>query len=305
MPEVPWAKKRCIVCLSEEILTVEHVIPAGVGGRLCARFLCKNCNNILGHRVDATVQKNASVRLAIRALKTTLPKLFLRIETGQNYSINLGGQTVASKMSKLGDLAEASVAGGSIVVPERSQTKHISNILKRAGCNEDAICVALQLAEDAPFDQKTEIAPGIRIVKWMAPDSFPVLQTTPFPALAALKMSFESLALGLGAHIYDDFLTITNVQTALQAFDVQFAERHVSFHLATSDYLPFHGIHLKGVDDNVEVQIRLFGKIAILCKFPNISADWLDVVYTQSLETTDFSVADLRDVPPPNPHPEA
>lgn len=301
MPEVPWVERRCVICLIQEPITLEHIIPNGIGGRLCAQILCKNCNDQFGHRVDATLQKAPTIRLAIAALKQKVPKLYSQIETGQMHVLNLGAQKVTSKMSKLGDLTETSAADGSLIVPERSQTKHISNILKRAGHSNDVIRDALQQAQEAPYGEKVEIVAGIQILKWQSVESSPVLQGTNFPALAALKMSFESLTLGLGSHIYEDFSTLSDVRTALMTLDEQFAMRHIAVHFTEGDYQPFHGIHLKGVDDNIEVQIRLFGKIAILCKFTKISATWLDVVYTQSLGSADFSVRNLFDQSAPKP----
>ena len=58
-------------------MTAEHIIPEQIGGKLSARFLCKPCNDHLGHGVEPAVKKDPSIRLAVEYLKVQLPKQIL------------------------------------------------------------------------------------------------------------------------------------------------------------------------------------------------------------------------------------
>lgn len=43
----------CFLCSEARSLTTEHIIPQSLGGKLKANIYCKECNNTLGHSVDA------------------------------------------------------------------------------------------------------------------------------------------------------------------------------------------------------------------------------------------------------------
>jgi hypothetical protein len=50
-------KTRCFVCTEPRALTVEHVIPQAIGGRLKARLYCKICNEAFGDDLDEEISK--------------------------------------------------------------------------------------------------------------------------------------------------------------------------------------------------------------------------------------------------------
>lgn len=49
---------QCFACKKFKDLTVEHVIPQALGGRLKAKLYCKDCNNTFGHELDDILTKN-------------------------------------------------------------------------------------------------------------------------------------------------------------------------------------------------------------------------------------------------------
>ena len=49
-------------------LTDAHVIPASVGGRLSAHFLCRGCNSRLGAEVEAPLLSDPSIRVCVEAM---------------------------------------------------------------------------------------------------------------------------------------------------------------------------------------------------------------------------------------------
>ena len=47
----------CFACEKPHTLTLEHIIPESIGGRLKARLYCKTCNNTFGHSLDDEISK--------------------------------------------------------------------------------------------------------------------------------------------------------------------------------------------------------------------------------------------------------
>src|SRR5437867_1389851 len=62
---VPWPYDRCILCLADAPLTVEHIIAEQIGGKLTVPFLCKPCNDRLGHGVEAFIKNDPTILLAV------------------------------------------------------------------------------------------------------------------------------------------------------------------------------------------------------------------------------------------------
>jgi len=50
-------KSLCFICKELQTLTLEHIIPQAVGGRLKARLYCKTCNDTFGHALDDEISR--------------------------------------------------------------------------------------------------------------------------------------------------------------------------------------------------------------------------------------------------------
>ena len=57
-----WTTLRCIICSSEDEITKEHLIPEHLGGKITAKFLCRECNSTLGHRVESDTLQDPIIR---------------------------------------------------------------------------------------------------------------------------------------------------------------------------------------------------------------------------------------------------
>ena len=73
--------KKCIFCLEEKPLTIEHVFPESIGGKLTIPFVCKDCNSKLGTAIDGKFQKVLPIELerqnyGITGKKGHLPDVF-------------------------------------------------------------------------------------------------------------------------------------------------------------------------------------------------------------------------------------
>jgi hypothetical protein len=78
--KVPWPFARCVLCLREPDeadeqtwLTDAHIIPASVGGRLSAPFLCRRCNSRLGAEMEAPLLADPGIRGCIERVANDLP----------------------------------------------------------------------------------------------------------------------------------------------------------------------------------------------------------------------------------------
>ncbi len=50
-------KNNCYACAEPRPLTVEHIIPQAIGGKLKARLYCKECNESFGETLDDEISK--------------------------------------------------------------------------------------------------------------------------------------------------------------------------------------------------------------------------------------------------------
>lgn len=50
-------KTTCFICKKPQPLTLEHIIPQSIGGRLKAKLYCKICNDTFGHELDDEISK--------------------------------------------------------------------------------------------------------------------------------------------------------------------------------------------------------------------------------------------------------
>jgi uncharacterized protein YbaR (Trm112 family) len=50
-------KTKCYACVEPRPLTVEHIIPQAIGGKLTARLYCKECNETFGSDLDNEISK--------------------------------------------------------------------------------------------------------------------------------------------------------------------------------------------------------------------------------------------------------
>ena len=47
----------CFICKKYRTLTIEHIIPQSIGGKLKEKLYCKKCNGTLGHTLDDEISK--------------------------------------------------------------------------------------------------------------------------------------------------------------------------------------------------------------------------------------------------------
>ncbi|MBW2174123.1 MAG: hypothetical protein JRF64_05675 [Deltaproteobacteria bacterium] len=76
----------CFACLEKKELTLEHVLPQAIGGRLKVRIYCKECNDTFGRQLDHEVSRCFSGFATTLGIKrergTTRPYEVEDVETG-------------------------------------------------------------------------------------------------------------------------------------------------------------------------------------------------------------------------------
>ena len=81
----------CFGCKKEALLTLEHIIPQAIGGRLKAALLCEDCNSTTGRQIDAALtdqlRRFATILNVRRERGENQPFRVTQVETGTEYKI--------------------------------------------------------------------------------------------------------------------------------------------------------------------------------------------------------------------------
>lgn len=293
--EVPWKHSRCIICLSEDQLSLEHLIPKSLGGNLTCRFVCNSCNSRIGHLFEGKAKADPSIqRLAVK-LAEKLPALAKRLTDRQPYvSMGPGGKSAGYLKDGYFVTRSQTLEDGSLIQDTPRAMKSIRSMLKRAGSEEVSIAESLSRFESAPDNTLVPLAHGLEAIKWSIEHVEPSLDGPLLPQLVPLKSAYEFMALHLGSAIYDEVPALRAVRTALSGGKVD--QEHLlieRLHAQTSKLI--HGIAFEGNAPYAKVQIRLFGQLAFRIHFRTLSIEGSRFVYTHDLESNTEHVANLSE----------
>ena len=292
--EVPWVEDRCILCLQHDSLTLEHIIPESLCGRLTSRFLCHGCNSTLGNRLEHAARSDPSVRIAGDRLASNIPELARRLAENQRY-IGESQAGLSPGYIRDGDFCIFSkkLSNGSIVQPTNEARNTVEKILKKEDYYHLPIQDALKKIDEAPENKKVEVAPGLEIVKWRIDRIQPDFNKSPLMnPLVPLKVAYEFIACHLGKAIYEDIPSLADIRRALVSLDPDTGPFRVE-RLHAENYKPLHGICFEGNDPYASVQIRLFGWLAFRVNFLRFAVAGPRFVYTHCL---DSGIEDIREI---------
>lgn len=108
------------------------MIPRSLGGRLTASFLCKSCNDDLGHRIEALARTDPAVTLAIRDFEAIHPEQARRVAEGMSLIVHSeGGSSKARRQG--GDIRIRShqLPDGSLVQPTDDARETVRRMLEK------------------------------------------------------------------------------------------------------------------------------------------------------------------------------
>lgn len=291
--QVPWTHSRCIVCLEVEGLTIEHLIPAAIGGRLTARFLCKRCNSRLGHLLEQEVKTDPTVRLLVGSMRARIAAVAEKIEAGQRYEVK-GQGPPSTALLKGGQLRvrAARLSDGCLIQDTRQAATTIEKMLRRDGMLEEEITAAMDRFNAAPENARVELSPSLAAVKWSVERLEPSLDGSLLDPVVPVKTAYEFLALHLGGAIYERAPCLDAIRAALATGSID--ERHIQVdRLHAAEAKPFHGIAFEGNSPYAKVQVRLFGKLAFRVHFKLLSVGGSRASYTHDLESNEEDVVEM------------
>lgn len=285
---VPWEGEKCIICLLEKELCEEHIILDSLGGKLTCNFLCRDCNSLLGHGIEAKAKSDPSILLAMKHLAQKIPDLAKDIsenhshlghsEAGVSHGYFRNGE-FRVKSKKLED--------GSLIQPTDDARRSISKILSKSSKSRPERNAAIEKFDSAPENIRIEISPGLAVVKWTIEKlEFDLSRAELMNPLVPLKIAYEFLALHLGNGIYDESSSLQEVRDCFINQSMNDDSVKVE-RLASNEYLPFHGIAFDGNDPYAKVDIRLFGWLAFKVHFLKLAVGGNRFVYTHELDTND------------------
>ncbi len=287
---IPWKGDRCIGCLKKCQLTEEHLIPDALGGRLTVKFLCQNCNSLLGSRVEAAVRSDPTFRLLIPKLSNQIPAVAKALSEGQPHVAHSpGGKAKGRIKDGKFQVKSTKEADGSLIQPTPTARRAIDNILRREGYEAPIRARALQIFDEAPDNIRVAVAPGHEIVKWGITKLEPEVGGPLINPVVPLKIAFEFLACHLGTAIYEQTSPLDEIRSILAGADL--SPKLVSVErLYAEDAKPFHGLIFEGNDPHAKVQIRLFGQLAFRVHLLRLAVGGPRFRYTHDLTTNEEEV---------------
>ena len=282
---IPWAGTKCILCLREEKLTTEHLIPRSLGGQLTCRFLCRSCNSKLGSDIEASVSSDPDIlQLASRAADS-IPHLAQLIESHPQVGQSARGPVPGFIDNDEFQIFPGELEDGSLVLDDAQE--FFVKRLRREGRASSEIDKAIAKINSLRDNERAEVSPGYFVTNWpvenVRPDMSKSRKMNPLvPAIIA----FEFMALLAEDEIYREEPLLSELRAELlrrkQKSRVLSVQR---LHANNAGSTLFHGIAFEGSDPYASVQIRLLGKLAFRVQFCHWIVNGPRVQYTHELES--------------------
>ena len=281
--DVKWPTLRCILCGSGDCITKEHLIPACLGGKLTAKFLCKDCNSTLGQGAESRVREDPTIRSLservvqeIPSLGTVLRKNLLFIghsEQGQVPGYERDGKFIPKKKQ---------LEDGSLIVPENESLEIVKTMADRDG--RGPLLLTPSDLSYLPLGDSVEAAPGIWIKNWPVTSYEPDLNGPDIDRIVPTKIAFEFLALHCGNDIYENPPQLASIRRQLLTGELSEEDIRVERALVKREQL-IHGLVFEGNKPGAQVQIRLFGQLAFRVQFRHLATSAPRCGYTHDLES--------------------
>lgn len=277
------------------MLSEEHLIPAALGGRLTAIFICRDCNSSLGHRTEAAARSDPTIRLLVNGLAPEIPTLAQTLAEGSRYvGHSPGGKARGYVKGAEFVVRPKTNPDGSLIQPTPDALTSIDTILRRRGYDAPFRAEAIRLLDDAPENMRVAVAPGLEVVKWEVTKLELALDGPLMDPVVPLKVAFEFLACHLGTAVYEETPPLDEVRRALASGQIDPSWVAVE-RLTAEKARPFHGITFEGNEPHARVQIRFFGKLAFRVHFLRLAVGGPRGQYTHDLATNEEHVCEVAE----------
>lgn len=245
----------------------------------------------MGAKVEAAARLDPSIRLAVTNLSSKIPELAQRLTENQPF---FGESKAGHTRGYLRDgefrVHSTREEDGSLIQPTDHARRTVETILRKSGYGATPLEEALRTFDHAPEDQRTEIAPGLEVVKWRIQKVQHDLSRPLMDEVVPLKIAFEFLACHLGTAIYSDVPQLAEIRHVLRSGEDVSNSFHVD-RLSAEEYRPFHGLCFEGNDPHARIQIRLFGWLAFRVHFYGLAVGGPRFAYTHNLESNRERIA--------------
>lgn len=274
-------------------MTLEHLIPESLGGKLTSRFLCKACNSRLGHSLEGHAKKDPTIRQLVAKLGSQIPKLATELEEGQSFvTVGPGGSSKGRIKNGNFVVHAAKLADGSLIQETHTAAKTIRKLLEREGLTELQVALALQTLANASENVKLSLSPAIDVVKWSGTGIRALLDGPMLNNLIPVKSAYEFLALHVGTAIYQNTPPLTAIRSSLHSGRMDSMHIEVE-RLQAPDAKAFHGLVFEGNQPYAKVQVRIFGQLAFRVHFKTLSIGGPRAMYTHDLRSGEEVVQQL------------
>ena len=278
-----WTTLRCIICSSEDEITKEHLIPEYLGGKITAKFLCRECNSTLGHRVESDILQDPIIRQILdNRIAHEIPELAEKMRSGLEY-IGHGEHGIVSGYIKEGTFTvkEQTLEDGSLVSVPNKSIKHLKTMSVREG--RGPLLISENDLNNLPQDEIVEVANGLWIKNCKVDTVQPKLRGIVIGPVVPVKIAFEFLALHCGDAIYENSPQLNSIRYQITNTKILTeGDIHVERLVAQNDRL-FHGLAFEGNNPGAQVQIRLFGSLGFRVSFHYLSIQCPRIAYTHEL----------------------
>jgi len=274
--ELPWAHRRCILCLGDDVeMSRSHLIPQSLGGFVWAWTHCTSCNNLIGTAIEAAVKRDDSIRHALEhELAGEIPEIVQRFAHGQGYLAQSDiGNLKASFRDGSFELGTTKLEDSLVQDPARAR-ESVETILDRAGLSEADRRAALERLDEAKHGELTQIADGIA-VRHGSIETFVLPYDGEFVSdHFPLAIAFHLLAFFLGDLIYHESLNPIR-EAILEQRDDQ--EQFMVDRLLdrSTGYVPMHVLGLSKPAPYLVMRVQLFGPLLWQVHLLRVRADRL------------------------------
>ena len=283
--EIPWDDDRCILCTEKHPLTIEHIIPDQLGGKLWSKILCGECNSRLGSEIEADIKKDPSIRLAIEGIKNKAPNIYLELSVGLDYIAKSKRGTVKGKFKNNEFRPRAHKAQDNSIIQPTDDAKHsIRRTLEKQNSSDETIAHTLQMIDEAPLDKLIKLNDGMKIIKWGVDEIQPDLTGPKIDDIVPLKIAYEFLAIRIRSAIYVD--PFNDIRDAILNRSKNPGVYEVE-HLRGPKYDPLHCIFIEQNQPYIQIMVVLFRWIIYRVKLYRLALDdqFHRVAYEVDLKT--------------------
>jgi hypothetical protein len=247
-------------------MTRSHLVPESIGGFIWARTMCKSCNEVTGHSIEAGVRKDDSVRFALDAVRNDLPEL----ADGQQYFARTDGAIVNATLRDGNFVVRSSADGDTLTQSYDAARATVETRVRRRGATESEVRRILAQFDSAAVGVPVRLTDELvlrhgQVEAFALPfDGEPVSEA--FPAL----IGFHTLALVIGRAVYGDELN--GLQGAILAGEARSEWHSVQSLFSRKGYRPIHLVGIEQGEPYIIVQVRLFNALVWRVHFTRVAA---------------------------------